>query len=59
MKRVTMLEKLQEEALEEMIFSLIFNLVLLIGGATLISLAFGWQVGVGTALFLMFIKGGK
>jgi hypothetical protein len=59
MKRVSMLEKLQEEAFEEMIFSLIFNLVLLIGGAILISLAFGWQVGVGTAMFLMFIKGGQ
>ena len=35
------------------------NLILWIGGVILLSMAFSWEVGLGIALFLLFMKGGK
>lgn len=59
MKRISYAEQLQQEATITLIFTLIFNVVLLVSGITLISLALGWQVGVGVGLLFMFLKGGK
>lgn len=58
MKRMSYVDMLEQEATSTLIVGLIFNAFLLVLGAALFSAAFGWQVGVGTALFLMFIKGG-
>lgn len=58
MERRSYVDMLEQEATSTLIISLIFNAFLLVVGAVLFSFAFGWQVGIGTALFLMFIKGG-
>lgn len=39
--------------------SIIWNIILLIGGAILLSLGTNWYIGFGVAFLLMFIKGGK
>lgn len=46
---------LQRDALA----SVILNLILLIGGAVLLSLGTNWYVGCGVASLLLFMKGAK
>ena len=56
----TRLERMEEEAGRMIIASMIFNLFLLIVGTVCISMAYqSWEVGIGVAAFLSFMKGGK
>jgi hypothetical protein len=48
-----------EKAIGMFIATAVINLSLLGGGIYLISSVLGWQVGVGAALLLMFLKGDK
>lgn len=59
MKSYSYAEQLEKEANTALVFNLIFNFTLLVCGVTLISLALGWELGVGIGLLLMFLKGGK
>lgn len=55
----TRIESYEESLARDAMASIITNLILWIGGTVLISMAFSWEVGVGIALFLLFMKGGK
>ena len=50
-----MMTDLQRDALA----SIILNLILLIGGAVLLSLGTNWYIGCGVAFYLLFMKGAK
>lgn len=51
--------KNREQAVAYVFMTLFFNISLLVGGTVLISLATNWYMGVGVALFALFLKGGK
>ena len=56
----TRLERMEEEAGRLIIASGILNIFLLIVGTVCISMAYqSWEVGIGVAAFLCFMKGGK
>lgn len=48
-----------DKAVKDFVAALIVNLILVIGGAYLVSQAFGWQAGVGLAMLFAYLKGGK
>jgi hypothetical protein len=50
---------LEKELAKDAMAGIIFNLVLFIGGTVLISMAFSWEIGVGIALLLLFMRTGK
>ena len=60
MRGKTHLETLEEQAGKQLIASLILNIFLLVLGTVCISMAYqSWEVGVGVAAFLSFMKGGR
>lgn len=56
----TRLEQMEEDAGVQLIASLVVNIFLLVLGTVCISMAYqSWEVGIGVAAFLSFMKGGR
>ena len=56
MARISLTEKELNEKFMKAIISIIIQLAILFGGATLLITSLGWQLGLGITLMAMYVK---
>ena len=56
MARISLIEKELNEKFMKAIISIIIQLAILFGGATLLITSLGWQLGLGITLMAMYVK---